>query len=71
MDNRYSAIPLFLDLRNNHDILAVGTIHANRKYWSKDIMNLSHKSDGGRYLMKYEKVNKILAGQWNDNTNAS
>ena len=66
MDNRYTAIPLFLDLRHNHNILAVGTIRANRKYWSKEIMNLSKKSDRGSYLMKYDKINGILAGQWND-----
>ena len=67
MDNRYSAIPLFLDLRIKHNILAVGTIRVNRKYWSKEIMNLSKKSDRGSYLMKYDKDNEILAGQWNDN----
>ena len=43
MDNRYTAIPLFIDLRNNHKILAVGTIRKNRKYWDKDLMDLSKK----------------------------
>ena len=66
MDNRYTAIPLFLDLRNNHNILAVGTIRKNRKGWDKDLMDLSKKSDRGSYLLKYDKSNGILAGQWND-----
>ena len=67
MDNRYSAIPLFLDLRTKHNILAVGTIRGNRKYWNKEIMNLSKKSKRGSYLVKYDRDNEILAGQWNDN----
>ena len=30
-------------------------------------MNLDKKSDRGSFLLRYDKVNQLLAGQWNDN----
>lgn len=48
-------------------ILAVCTMRKNRKGWDKEVMNLSKTSERGSTLVKYDKVNKLLAVQWNDN----
>ena len=66
-DNRYTAFPLFMDLRNNHDIYAVGTIRKNRKGWDEEIMNLKKSSERGSSKITYDKYNHILCFQWNDN----
>ena len=39
-DNRYTSLPLFVDLRDKYDVFAVGTIRKNRKGWDQEVMNL-------------------------------
>ena len=67
MDNRYSAPELFVMLREKYQILAFGTVRSNRKGWDGSIMNLSKRDERGSSLVKYDPVNRILFGQWNDN----
>jgi hypothetical protein len=67
MDNRYTAPELFVLLRERYQILACGTIRSNRKGWNSSIMNLKKSSPRGSSLEKYDPVNKVLFGQWNDN----
>ena len=67
MDNRYTSPHLFILLREKYKILACGTIRANRKGWDPKIMNLAKSSPRGTSLTKYDPINKILFGQWNDN----
>jgi hypothetical protein len=67
MDNRYTSPDLFVLLREKYKILACGTIRTNRKGWDPSIMNLSKSSPRGTSLTKYDPINKVLFGQWNDN----
>ena len=67
MDNRYTAPELFILLREKYQILACGAIWSNRKRWDCSIMNLSKKTERGSSLVKYDTVNRILFGQWNEN----
>lgn len=66
-DNRYTAFPLFMDLRQNHDVYCVGTIRKNRKGWDQEIMNLQKSSERGSSFVAYDKYNHLLCFQWNDN----
>jgi hypothetical protein len=67
MDNRYSAPTLFVLLREKYNILACGTVQSNRKGWNVQIMNLPKSSQRGTSLVKFDPINKVLFGQWNDN----
>jgi hypothetical protein len=67
MDNRYSAPELFVMLQEQYQIVACGTIRSNRKGWDGTIMNLPKNAERGSSLVKYDPVNRVLFGQWNDN----
>jgi hypothetical protein len=67
MDNRYTAPELFVILREKYQILACSTIRPNRKGWDAKIMNLTKSTPRGTSLERYDPMNKILFGQWNDN----
>jgi hypothetical protein len=67
MDNRYSAPSLFVLLREKYSILACGTVRSNRTGWNSQILNLPKSSQQGTSLMKFDPINKVLFGQWNDN----
>ena len=47
--------------------MACRTIRSNRKGWDGTIMNLSKRAERGSSLVKYDPVNRVLFGQWNDN----
>lgn len=65
-DNRYSSPQLFVYLRDIHKIHAVGTIRKSRKGWDQEIMNLPKAGDRGESLVRFDRVNGLLAGQWRD-----
>ena len=67
IDNCYSAPELFVMLQEKYQILACGTIRSNCKGWDGTIMNLSKNAERGLSLEKYDPVNHVLCGQWNDN----
>ncbi len=67
MDNRYSAPSLFVLLREKYSILACGTVRSNRTGWNSQILNLPKSSPRGTSLIKFDPINKVLFGQWNDN----
>ena len=54
-------------LREKYQILAFGTVRSNRKGWDGSIMNLTKRAERCASLVKYDPVNCILFGQWNDN----
>ena len=67
MDNCYVAPELFGLLREKYQILACGIIWSNSKGWNSTILNHSKTAPRGSLLVKYDPVNPILFGQWNDN----
>lgn len=67
MDNRYTAAPLLVLLREKHGIVGSGTTRANRIGWPKDQMNLSKSDERGTSKVLYDKRNKVLVTQWVDN----
>ena len=67
MDNRYTAAPLFILLREQFDILCAGTTSKNRIGWPKDQMNMPKSAPRGRNTVLYDKTNKVLVLQWKDN----
>ena len=67
-DSRYGAPLCFKDLADIHVVLGVATMSKNRKGWDSEIMDMTTASaERGESLVKYDKVNKMIAGQWNDN----
>lgn len=67
MDNRYTAAPLFILLRERFDILCAGTTRKNRIGWPKDQMNMPKSAPRGSNMVLYDKTNKVLVLQWKDN----
>ena len=67
IDNCYTAPELFVSLSEKYQIMYCGTVHNNQKGWDTKVMNLSKKSPRGTSLVKYDPVNHILFGQWNNN----
>ena len=67
IDNRYSAPTLFILLREKYSILACGTVRSNQTGWNSQILNLPKTSQRGTSLVKFDPVNKVLFGHWNDN----
>ena len=66
MDNRYTAAPLFILLRERFDILCAGTTCKNRIGWLKDQMNMPKSAPRGSNTVLYDKTNKVLVLQWKD-----
>ena len=67
MDSRYSSPISFQMCKESLKLFCGGTVRINRKGWDQNVMNLSKSTERGASLMKYDKVNKELAIQWNDN----
>lgn len=67
MDNRYTTPELFVLLQEKYHILACGTIRSNCKGWDATVMNLTKTAPRGTSLVKYDPMDRILFGQWNDN----
>ena len=67
MDNRYSTPTLFVLLRENYKTLACGTVRSNHMGWNPQILNLPKTSQRGTSLVKFDPVNRVLFGQWNNN----
>ena len=68
MDNWYSALPLFVILCDDHDILCSGTVQMNQQGLPKKEMKLSLKSNKlGKSLVLYDETNMVLALQWCNN----
>ena len=67
MDNRYSTPALFALLQEKYNIVACGTVRSNCTGWNSQILNLPKSSQRGASLVKFDPVNRVLFGQWNDN----
>jgi len=67
MDYRYSAPTLFVLLREKYSILACSAVQSNCTGCNSQILNLPKSSQRGMALMKFDPVNKVLFGQWNNN----
>ena len=67
MDNRYSELTLFVLLHEKYKILACGTVRSNQTGWNPQILNLPKSLQRGTSLVKFDPINKVMFGQWNDN----
>ena len=67
MDNRYSVPTLFVLLQEKYNIVACGTVRSNHTGWNPQILNLPNSSQRGTSLVKFDPVNRVLFGQWNNN----
>jgi hypothetical protein len=65
ISNWYPA-PEFVVLHKKYKILSFGSVWTNHKGWNGTIKILK-KNPHGTSLVKYDLVNKVFFGQWNDN----
>lgn len=66
-DNQYACPELAVACRERFNCYLSGTCRTNRVGWMKEMMDLSKKSDRGACKLLYNKENKVIIGQWNDN----
>jgi Transposase IS4 len=67
MDNRYACPELLFVMQEFLNIVGTGTCHRRRKGWAKDILTLKKTAKRGAIKFAYNKVQRILLFQWNDN----
>lgn len=60
LDNQYTLIPLFIILREKHDIRACGTVCSNQKGCDTTMMNLQENAQQGTTILKYAKIKSFL-----------
>ena len=67
LDNRYACPELLFALRELCRIDATGTCQQRRKGWDKDTLCLKKTAKRGSYMFAYDREQRVLAFQWNDN----
>ena len=66
MDNRYQCPELAMICRDKYNCYSSGTTRQNRKGWDKQQMNIKKEKNRGTTKVLYDKVHRVITGQWID-----